>query len=272
MIPENIDAPQARAQATGTLWAAAVKPDGGRWGLGIAWRPERCFTVAGFGPCNGEDPAEPAPMDRTIPQVYPVGYRVSDECTTLGGQLDTSRVQRQADAVLSYELARELWTGALSTADPVTVDGSPYINPHLASADAVVVASDGTTVARRLGALEQAAMAQAFGQQVVLHVPARYVLEIGGFLVFRGDSIYTPLGSVVVADAGYPGTGPAGTGDSWSYATGPVAAFRSEVELVTDMASTLDRTTNRQMVWGTRYIAAAFDPCSHMAIDLEGSA
>lgn len=271
MIPENIDAMPARAQATGTLWAAAVKPDGGRWQTGLAWRPERCFTVAGFGPCN-DTPAIPDEPDVTLPEVYPVGYRVSDECTTLGGALDTSRVQRQADAVLSFELAQELWTGALSTADPVTVNGSPYVNPHLASADATTVASGATTIAGRLGALEQAAMDQAFGQQVFLHVPARYVLEIGGLLVFRGDSLYTPLGSVVIADAGYPGTGPAGTGDSWAYATGPVAAFRSELELVTDMASTLDRRTNRRKVWGTRYIASAFDPCSHMAIDLEGSA
>jgi hypothetical protein len=271
MIPETIAAPQARAQATGTLWAAAVKPDGGRWQTGLAWRPERCFTVAGFGPCDGS-PAVPAEPDITLPQVYPVGYRVSDECTTLGGTLDTSRVQRQADAVLSYELAHELWTGALSIADPVTVDGSPYVNPHLASADATVVPSTVTTVAGRLGALEQAAMAQAFGQQVVLHVPARYLLEIGSLLVIRGDSLYTPLGSVVVADAGYPGTGPAGTGDSWAYATGPVMAFSSQLELVTDMAATLNRLTNRRKVWATRYIAAAYDPCSHLAIDLEGSA
>lgn len=271
MIPENIDAPRAVAQATGTLWTAAQKPDGGRWQTGLAWRPERCFTVAGFGPCN-DSPAVPDEPDIILPEVYPVGYRVSDECTTLGGELDTSRVQRQADAVLSYQLAHELWTGALSTADPVTVDGSPYINPHLASADATTVATDSTTIAGRLGALEQAAMVQAFGQQVFLHVPAKYLLEIGSMLVFRGDSIYTPLGSVVVADAGYPGTGPAGTGDSWAYATGPVMAFRTEVELAVDMASTLDRRTNRRKVWGTRYIAAAFDPCSHMAADLEGSA
>lgn len=271
MIPENMDAIPAIAQPTGTLWAAARKPDVGRWGGGVAWRPERCFTIAGFGPCN-DTPGVPDEPDIVLGQVYPVGYRVSDECTTLGGQLDTSRVQRQADAVLSYELAHELWTGALSIADPVTVDGAPYVNPHLASADATTVASTATGVAARLAALEQAAMEQAHGQQVFLHVPAHLILPLANLLVQRGDTLYTVLGNVVTADAGYPGTGPAGTGTSWAYATGPIAAFRSELELATDMQSTLNRRTNRRKVWGTRYIAVAFDTCSHLAIDTNGNA
>lgn len=270
MIADAVAAIPARAQATGSLLAAALKPSDGRWENGLAWRSERCFTAQGFGVCDPDpDPVEPAPFN--LESVYPQGYVVADECTTLGGDMDEDRVRRQAEATASYQVARELWTGALTAANPAIVEGSPYVNPSLDSG-ATVVASTATGVAARLAILEQRAMDSAVGQQVFLHVPPHLVLPLGNLLRMSGDLLVTPLGNVVVADAGYPGSGPAGTGTEWAFATGPVAVRLTTIEVIRDMASTLDRTTNRRKLWARREFAAAFDACTHFAIDTSATA
>lgn len=270
MIADTVDAIPAKAQATGSLLAAALKPSGGRWENGLAWRSERCFSAAGYGVCDPEpEPVEPSPFD--LESVYPQGYVVADECTTLGGTMNEDRVRRQAEAVASFMVARELWTGALTAANPATVDGSPVVNPSLDNG-AITVASTATGVVNRLAALEQAAMVSANGQQVFLHVPPHLVLQLGNLLRLSGDLLVTPLGNVIVADAGYPGSGPAGTGTDWAYATGPVAVRMTTIEVLADMRETLDRTNNRRKLYARREFAAAFDACTHFAIDTSATA
>jgi hypothetical protein len=267
MIAAPVNGAPAKAQLTGSLLAAAL-PGGSsaRWENGVSWRPERCFTAAGFAPCDptpGIPPYEPVGPQQT----YPLGFRVRDVCTTLGGELDAERVRRQVEAATSFHVARELWTGVLSTANPVDT----YVNPFLAD-DPTVVATTASGVLARLGALEQAAMEDAYGQQVFLHVPAHVVLPIANELERRGELLYTPLGNVVVADAGYPGSGPADTGTEWAYSTGPVTVHLSPVEVMSDPAQTIDRSINRQEIWGMRLFAAAYDPCTIFAIDTSASA
>jgi hypothetical protein len=270
MIADAVAAIPAKAQATGSLLAAALKPTDGRWENGLAWRSERCFAAAGFGVCDPTpDPVEPNPFN--LESVYPQGYVIADECTTLGGDMDEARVRRQAEAVASFMVARELWTGTLTAANPATVDGSPYVNPSLDSG-ATVVASTATGVVARLAILEQTAMTSADGQQVFLHLPPHLVLGLGNLLRMVGDLLVTPLGNVIVADAGYPGSGPAGTGTEWAFATGPVGVRLTAIEVITDMAATLDRTTNRRKLWARREFAAAFDACTHFAIDTSATA
>lgn len=267
MIAAPVDGAPAKAQLTGSLLTAAPPSNSGtRWENGLSWRPERCFTAAGFAPCD-DDPAEPAFEPVGPIQTYPVGFRVRDICTTLGGLLDDARVRRQVEAATSFHVARELWTGALTTANPVDA----YVNPFLAD-DPTVVATTASGVLARLGALEQAAMVDSYGQQVFLHVPAHVVLPIANELERRGDVLYTPLGNVVVADAGYPGSGPADTGTEWAYSTGPVSVHLSPVEVASNPAETIDRSTNRQEIWGMRLFAAAYDPCTVFAIDTSASA
>lgn len=267
MIAAPVDGAPAKAQLTGTLLTAALSGSGTtRWESGISWRPERCFTAAGFAPCD-PTPDQPAFEPVGPIQTYPVGFRVRDVCTTLGGELDGARVLRQVEAATSFHVARELWTGALSTANPVDT----YVNPFLAD-DPTVVASTASGVLARLGVLEQAAMEDSYGQQVFLHVPAHVILPIANMLERRGDVLHTALGNVVVADAGYPGSGPADTGTEWAYSTGPVTVHLSPVDVQSNPGQTIDRSINRQEIWGMRLHAAAFDPCTIFAIDTSASA
>lgn len=270
MIPAPVEGVPAKAQLTGSLLASAVPGTGERWQDGVGWRPERCFEAAAYAPCD-DTPVVPTYAATGVTEYYPIGFRVRDVCTTLGGLLDPERVRRQVQAATSFFVARELWTGALSVANPTTVNGSPYVNPHL-SAGSTTVASTATGVAARLAALEQAAMVDAFGQQVVIHVPAHLVLPLGALLERRGDVLFTPLGNIVIADAGYPGSGPAGTGTEWAFSTGPVTVRLGEIVTISDPVSTINRETNRQEIWGDRMFAATFDPCTIYAIDTSASA
>lgn len=272
MIAAPIEPPSlAKAQETGSLLAAARPIRGDRWENGVAWRPERCFTALGYGPCD-EDPALPPDdlFDDGPVHAYPLAYRVRDFCTTLSQRaLDVQRLVRQAEATASFQLARELWTGALTAASPVQVDAAPYQNPSLIGSPATVVVTATGTVADKLGALEAAAMADANGQQVFLHVPPRFLFALGNLITKSGDLLLTPLGNVIVADAGYPGSGPsAPAATSWAFATGPVAARLSPIEELAVMAETLDRRTNRQEIWADRLFVVTFDPCTKYAIDL----
>lgn len=273
MIPAPVAGIPALAQATGSLQASARRPQdaAARWETGLAWRPETCFTAAGYGPCD-PDPDVPGEggADLGANYFYPVGFRVRDICSIVGGELDSDRVRRQAEATTSFQGAKELWTGALSTANPVTIGAdAPYVNPFLADASAVTITSAATTLARKLGDLEEVAMAAALGQQVFVHLPPKYVLALGAELIQVGHVLYTPLGNVVVADAGYPGSGPAAPSDTdWAFATGPVVFRASPIEIIANLAQTLNRRTNKQEIFADRMVVATFDPCIHFALKL----
>jgi hypothetical protein len=245
------------------------------WEQGIAWRSELCPTWQGFNPCvELEDGPEPG-GDR-LEWYRPLGYRVSDTCVTRGGGPDRDRLTRKATAVASFVVARELWTGALSDEDPyATYDpnteqwsAETAVNNRLASATADQLPG-GADILGALADLEQAAREATAGQQVYLHVPIRLANRVAQNLRRVGNELRTATDGVVVADAGYPGTGPNGTGDSWMYATGPVVVRLGEI-LVDDGPSTVDRRVNSQTFWAARAFAATFDACAHFAIQVTG--
>lgn len=258
MVFTEVQPVRAAPPTTGLVASAPVVNDGTRWEQGFAWRPERCFSVQGFGPCGTPD-SVPEDVDPGVQYYQPPGFRVRDWCTTLNGRLDVERVRRQVEAATSFVVAQELWDGALSTADPGTVNGAPYVNPFLADGTATVVPppADLTTA---IAVLEQEAMAAANGQTVWLHMPISMLPPVSD-LRRVGNVIYTASDNVIVADAGYPTTGTI-------YATGPVQVRLSPVVTTDDPAETTFREINRQEVWAERVFAATFDPCVHMSMNV----
>lgn len=200
-----IQAPDAKPALMGLL-ASAVRPTDTGWELGFQWRPETCLDAVGFTPCGEDSGDYPTPSGDEISTYFPPGYRVFDTCSTFNRESRTERLRRRADAIASYEIAHELWTGDLTRAQPGQFKGNGIVNPYLADGNAVVVTATGT-VAERLGALEAAARAASRGQQIFMHVPTQVVLPLGAQLLRRTSTLFTPLDSVVVADAGYPGSG-----------------------------------------------------------------
>ena len=245
------------------------------WEEGIAWRSELCPSWQGFNPCVELTEAPPAGGD-LIEFYRPVAYRVSDQCTTRGGGPDRDRLVRKATAVASYVVAQELWTGTLSDEDPYSVpninDGTwgpnTSVNNRLASATANQLPAE-ADILGALAELEQETRAATAGQQVFLHVPIRLANRVAQNLRRVGNELRTASDGIVVADAGYPGTGPDGTGTGWMYGTGPVTVRLGEIK-VDDGPATVDRRTNVQTFWAARMFAATFDSCAHFAIQVTG--
>lgn len=271
-----VEAQRAALPSAVNLLASAIPGDlPANWEQGFAWRSELCPSWQGFNPCVPLD-AEPAADGDMIEYYRPVGYRVMDKCPTRGGGPDRDRLVRKATAVASFVVAQELWTGALSDADPYSVlnvntgEWGPdtSVNNRLASATANQLDPE-TDILAALAELEQATRTATSGQQVFLHVPVRLANRVAQNLRRVGNELRTASDGIVIADAGYDGTGPDGTGDSWMYGTGPVVSRLGEIK-VDDGPSTVDRRSNVQTYWASRVFAATFDSCAHFGIQVTG--
>lgn len=260
----------AAAPPVSGLVAAAARPDIQRWETGLAWIPERCGGRYRLVPICGDPSAGFTPEHPGSAYHRPVGVQWAEECTTLSGPPDMERMRRIAEAETPYVVARELWTGELAKTDPYTVGGVAHTNSHLASAAATTVGSSAASALTALGRLEAAALDASHGQAVMLHIPTTVAWQVADRLFRVGQQLLTAAGNVVVADGGYPGTGPTGQAAGatvWAYATGPVAVLLTGIRLV-DGPSTVDRGTNRRTVWAEREFAVLFDPCLHLATEI----
>jgi len=215
-----IEPVHAERPPTGLVATAFTPRDvAARWQDGFAWRPERCPTARGFDPvCGLEAPFSPAVGDGDNGPAYhrPTAFRVEEDCGTRGNpdQDMITRVRRQAEAISSFMVARELQNGAITQADPYTAFGtSGVVNGYLASPDAEVEAGAWDPLSA-LGRIEEAARQTALGMDVFIHMPVRMVPLVYPALEQRGNLLYTGTGAKVVADAGYTGAGPLSAGTS----------------------------------------------------------
>ena len=220
-----------------------------------------------FGPSYGVGPSG------TVYYVPPV-LRVEDSCPALNSDLteDEGRVRRQAEAVTSWTVARELWTGEHSDVNPYsTPEASNQVNARLTGGLGVQVVAGEHEPLHALGALEQAARGQlgSLGMDVWIHMPITLVPLMENAIVRDGTSLYTKTGARVIADAGYPGTDPNDVLQAdqlWMYATGPVEVRTSRITV----NQFPDQRHNQIYTTADRSYAATFDPCvlHGVAVDL----
>lgn len=274
-----VDSLPAQEPETG-LVASARKPPAGegmRWQGGLSWRPERCFATQGFDPCGDDFEAAQGNADNSAVYYMPKAFRVSDDCSTMSGRLDPVRVRRQVMAATSYRVARELWTGALTVANPHTIPGptggnvAGQVNPYLTGPSAVLAEGGSYTPQQALGILEDHARRAANGQQVFIHISPMVLPFLENMVRRVGALILTTNDSVVVADPGYLGTAPGGgsggtTTEQYMYATGPVTVRLGDPVVYDLDVERIIRSVNTQVDIGERVFAATFDPCVHFAI------
>jgi hypothetical protein len=204
----------------------------------------------------------------------PPVLRVEDSCSAMSSNRpeDEARVRRQAEAVTSWTIAHELWTGEHSDINPYdTPEASNQLNARLTAGLGVQVVTGTHEPEHALGALEQAARGSlgSLGMDVWIHMPITLVPLMHEAIVREGTSLYTKTGARVIADAGYPGTDPDDAVDAgalWMYATGPVEVRMSRV-LVSQFPS---QRNNQIVTTAERFYAATFDPCvlHGVAVDL----
>jgi hypothetical protein len=260
----------AAPPVSGLVASAGPPPTLDRWESGLAWIPERCGTAYQLVPICDEPSVEYEVPRAGAVYYQPIGLRIADQCSTMGGPVDIERVRRVADAQTPFAVARELWTGDGTQADPYMVGGSEVTNPYLASTDAEEVGTSAAEARVAIGRLEQAAMETSHGQSVMLHVPILVLPQLHGYVQRVGQTLITLAGNVMVADGGYPGTGPSGEAAGatvWAYATPPVTVLQTPL-VVIDGDDAIDSQTNTRTVWASRVIAATFDPCVHLATEI----
>jgi hypothetical protein len=197
-----------------------------RWFLGYTYRPEiPAGQLRNRSTLDGEYGADQGvivPRDLRV-EVVPVYLTIIDESSTIGFTADdpAARARRLLEANTSRLLAHELWTGELAD-----LDGSP--NPRLASEDTVVL-SGSLTPQKAVAALVQAMSDAGMGDTMV-HTNHYVGIQLPD--AWRNDETLADKGFCVVADAGYPGTGPTGQTGNWMYATEIVNVRLGEVELI----------------------------------------
>lgn len=270
---EPVEAPPAQAPFTGLVASLGVTNGGDqRWVNGFSWAPETCFEAHTMSVCGAEAQAQQGNAGGGIVYYRPVGLHVDEVCRTRftsGVDAMQARVRRQLTASTSYLLARELWLGTATQADPYdTPTGDVNItNPYLASSSANVIAGTPDPI-EALGLLEETASRAALGQDVHLHVPRVLMPQFGQILVQQGPKLRTQTGALVISDPGYTGSGPAGQAESptavWMYATAPVQVRLGDIETL-GVPRVADNT---MLVVAERPAAAAFDPCVHFAISV----
>jgi hypothetical protein len=268
----EVTAPAMPAQNAVNLLASAETPSGGDdWMAGLNWLSDSCPDWQGFNPCAELDENPPEGTTGLV-HVVPVGYRVGFECITLSGRdFETERARRQADRIASYVVARELWTGALSDLDPYDLPNGGAADQTNPALEDVEAGNQLAAVADPLGAIAEleAATADALlGGPVFIHGSIATIGRVADHLERVGNELRTKTGAVVIPDAGYPGTGPAGTGSGWLYGTGPVVVRLGPITSDISPATTTTRTTNRRRVIAERMFGVAFDPCALHAIQV----
>lgn len=218
MAFEPVTPVQATPPTTGLLASALTPSDGARWQSGMAWRSERCPTAQGFDPCGPDFTPDAGAGGDEIVYYRPVAFRVFDECSTRIRDYDQARVRRQAQAVTSWMLARELEQGTISRENgyelpPFTDETPSTVNAYLAqAAGGEIIAGGAHLPLVAIGLLEDAARDAQLGMDPFIHVAPRLLPLIKDVVERDGNLLRTLTGARVVVDAGYTGAGPLGAG------------------------------------------------------------
>lgn len=247
---------------------------------GVTYLPESSAGYRLLSQCLGE------PVDHYEGAVSPAfGARVvtvefPDVCELTRGRDPVeadARVRRLVAAQESFAVARELWTGELSHGeeadDPALTEGIGKAPRLVDVAPANVLSAAPVSPKRAVGMLQAAVGRAARGGRPFLHASPEAEPYLDS-LTRTGNLLTTRQGSVVVVDAGYPGTAPATEADpngvdpadgvSWLYATGRVGVWRSTIETVEGY----DTAHNRAALVGLRSYVPAFDPAVLFAVPI----
>lgn len=256
--PQVVPVQPIRPNRYGLLVAATQITDGERWQGGIEWLPEAVnggdATVTN---CLGNTGTLDTDPNRSIVNADPFVIYAEDHCSTFGWQVHDyeGRARRQLEAQQSYLVAKELWSGALANANSLR-------NLWLTKDPDILAGT--LSPEHALGLIDQGLGVMLGGSRGMIHV-SPYIFDLlktNNSIDQVGQLWQTPMGTVVVADAGYPGTKPDGSGSTkqWIYATGWVNYRLSEVIVPGDGFSqwTL-RSTNLITVFAERLVLLQWD-------------
>jgi hypothetical protein len=282
--------PAVTPSPNGLLSAVDLRPSADTfWRLGTTWQDtcptggttlETCYPSAPA--VTGTSFTKSANATRSNWGATPFTIYAEVDCSAPAFWDDQEAYVRAAfERVEQWQLERVFWTGNVAGVANAAL-------PHLASTAAVIEQGLGYTTTLQLattqvtgaalaapvalGLLEDALANCLLGVQGVIHVPNDIapMLAADGLLTRDGPRIRTWNGNLVVVGNGYPRTGPDGSdpgmGYGWIYATGPVFAYRSDVNVLLQNNSSLSRTDNTVKAIAERTYLLGYDCCLFAAL------
>lgn len=226
----------------------------------------------------------------TLPGVVegvPIWLWAGDRCSAFGSAARDwqGRARRQLALIESKLLAAELWDGDLTGDDDVVDNDTPLENRYLAGPGgwSDTVTSGPTDLVRALACVEQGMAHYLNGGQGMIHLTNSLLVHlVAAQVLTRQGNVWTsPAGHIVVADAGYTGSGPNGVAadadSQWIYGTPVIQVRLSPVEVIPGditqaraLGEALDNSVNTIRVYAGR--AAAFQwtsECAHVAAQVD---
>lgn len=262
-----LPAPMAQPPRYGLLAAAPTIDDTtNRWQGGFSFAPEQCAGGGTFTTdCDGGTDALDSFENPAVVDGEAFGVFAGDRCSTFGiNERDyVGRAQRQLAATESYLIADELWNGGLG------LDSF-----HLTDVSSDTVTDGPASPLVALACVEYALGRESRGSRGMIHVTTALLTHLlAAQVVFRDGQLWTTaMGTIVVADAGYDGTGPGdvlATTSQWMYGTGLISVRLSPVEVLPgDLSQAVDRHTNTVTYVAQRLVALVTDACAHVAAEV----
>lgn len=230
----GVDAPPVDATPATGLLPLARKPSTSdeRWTGGYEYLPKvpprnlrnrSLLTPADQGANLGSGVTN-TPLVQTTPWQLEVEHRITTFQMNTGDPEADAR--EQLEAYTSMLLERELWTGEIKALENLP-------NRVLSSVSAITVTGAAQPPQKAVGLLVDAITSPTGGKMpgpIMIHMPKRMALLLPDG--WRNPQTLEDHGFVVVAGAGYPGTGPNGTGDNWIYATEVVNVRLTDIEVI----------------------------------------
>lgn len=265
---QPVDAPLAGPPRFGLIAAANVLRDTLRWEGGYIFQPEALSGAGVQDPCQVVD-FEPPDRPANVTGV-PFLVWAGDVCSAMGWEAADyqGRARRALEAQESEQVAREFWRGDQDAE-------SGWDNQVLANQASADVYGESLEPVEALACLSQGLADEQGNRRGMIHCTPQ-VLEFWAsqYLLRREGNLWlTALDHIVVADAGYDGSGPDGqaaaTGNIWTYATGLVTVRMSEPVVVPgEFAQALDRSVNTVTYRTERLASPSWDGQAHIAVSL----
>lgn len=279
MAPQVVPAIPASPPRYSLLQAATTIEDAERWQAGVEWAPESCAigeTVELA--CEGNaaiDFGVFGPARDWTPEALPFVVTAYDVCSTIGFQSRDyeGRARRMLESTQSFQVAREFWTGNVTGTD----------NRYLDSSDAFAITGSPVAIVEAIGLAEQYLADVGGGRRGMIHLTNQaFVTAYSERVIEQQGALYvTPVGTIVVADAGYP----TGDGETQSiFVTGMVGVRLSPIEvipgtfaeavnraaaMVREAAGTGTKFANTLAIEAERLALVQWDSCVHGVVELD---
>lgn len=177
------------------------------------------------------------------------------------------------EAEFKQKVTNRLLAGEQGAVEAIFSRGLNGQSRPLANAvpNATLIVPSGTSLADQIGALEEA-LYSTYGLRGVLHVPFQYGERMhANMALIKDGSVWRTALGTAVSIGNYEGYTPAGVapaaGHTTIYITGQTFVWRNPQIFVSDLAGSLNRTTNQVTMIAEREYIVTYE-CGAWAVDV----